>query len=180
MKKIALWLLILGLLAVTLSCSGGTSPAIPTPIPTLANPDFRDMKWGMTKTQVSQAERSSAYLGKDSDHLYYSDINLQGFIVMLVYDFNDDGQAYTAMYVFPKSSSDTASFDALKGILTDKYGMPIQDKIFVDSDLTHWSQWQNESTIIDLLLQENNVENKLSLTYTSRTVLKNIPIPSGL
>jgi len=221
MKKVVLGLLVLLLLPVLFSCSGEAAGAPPTPTPTpvltitptpssspsptptatpLANPDFRNVAWGMTRAEVLAIEKEGRYLAQSGNQLLYDDLKVEGLDTLLSYNFNIEGKLYSAGYRFQQQHSNPTiyiyDYNNVKDKLIETYGAPSSDKIVWADDLwkddpNNWgmavitgyliylAEWQTEATEIALFLSGDNYEvTNFGLVYTSRIVPSSTPAPS--
>ena len=101
------------------------------------NADIRNAKWGDSIETVKKYENAKLLI-EDIETLSYSDIVL-GSDVCIHYIFSPDYGLYKVIYAFMESHTNESfyitEFDNYKSSLTEKYGIPYEDKIINTSDL---------------------------------------------
>ncbi len=97
-------------------------------------PDFRNVRWGMSREEVRQAESES--LIDEYGELTCS-LKVDDFPASLSYQFHNDC-LYRAVYVFDSESVDSSIhhevFKIISRILTKKYGHALHDSLFWSND----------------------------------------------
>jgi len=151
------------------------------PMMSLAQTDFRNVNWGMSKEQVQKLE--TAELIKDSPNLYYK-TRVNGLECYLVFYFTN-GELSGASYSFLQEHSNKNDFiddyKSIKSILTDKYGSGLEDidwknDLFKNDeqhyglaistgDLKYTTHWKDEKVKILLSLEGENYKISLSVDY---------------
>ena len=147
------------------------------------DPDFRNVKWGMTKEEVKEIE-GQGIQQLSSDKLSYPD-SIAGFKAMVTYYFNESG-LYRGRYYFLQKHDDKIKyiddFDKLKELLVTKYGPPGADEIewknstykaqvenydkaLLEGHLQLYTQWITERTNIRLSLKGEEGEIILAIDY---------------
>lgn len=95
--------------------------------------DFREVKWGMSKEEVKEAEIYTLDSGRE-DSLCYEDIPdiRMHMNVNLSYLFNE-GKLYAAVYYltfdYPHAEAYVYDFEHIKSNLIEEYGEPALDKV---------------------------------------------------
>jgi len=158
--------------------------------------DLRSVSWGMDKNDVKAAEDLKV-LHEDDASLAYA-TTLAGLDVILTYGFGLSGlwrASYTATEERVDRNDHLADYAMLKGLLSEKYGPPLQDDSFWVGDLyrndpTRWglavsvgalaylASWQTEATTIQLDLYGKDFEVVLRVLYRSRALGSRDRLPS--
>ena len=148
--------------------------------------DFRETTWGMSKEQVKATEdRKADY--EENAMLFYK-VKIFGGSCYCFYSFLED-TLYNGGYVFTEEHANKNlyinDYIEFKGILTKEYGKPTMDEInwkndlYKDDksewgmaisvgDLEYWALWETPNSKIALILDGNNYEISLILTYDSK------------
>jgi len=99
--------------------------------------DFRNTKWGMTKSQVEESEDMELYLEIESNLIYKSTIG--GKKASIIYSFTNDNELYRGAYCFEEEHTNRNDFindfEEINKILSNKYGYPISDEKIWLNDL---------------------------------------------
>ena len=151
-----------------------------------AEPDFRNVNWGMTIDEVKQKETLDLILEENGALMYKT--SLAGMDCYLLYDFINQ-KLCSAMYSIDKEHINEnqyiEDFLKLKNLLIRKYGPPDKDEeIWKRSlyksdpnyqgfavsigDLILASTWETNKTKIDIVLWGNNYEIKHAIQYQSK------------
>jgi len=150
-------------------------------------PDFRNVSWGMSMSEVKENE-TEVSLSEVKDGLFNKDVKVDGIPFFLSYHFVDD-KLYEATYQASEMVNDNSyvnSFASLKSTLSEKYGQPVVDKTFwvnenstfkdnpteygyavASGDLAFVTQWEMPTTAITLTLAGFKLENSLLIMYIS-------------
>lgn len=164
--------------------------AITALIITATAQDFRNMNWGMSKTQVNNTEKSKP-IQETKDILAYK-TKIAGLETILIYYFVDDKCTRARYSIIEKHSNKNLfiiDFANLKEKLTALYGEP-NDKTHWDNDvfiddpnnygiaisaghLTLYSNWELTKHSIDLMIHGDNYDIQIDLEYSSQE-LKNL------
>lgn len=156
-------------------------------------PDFRNVSWGMSMSDVQKSEKEAMSPKKIGNSLWYK-IEVNGKLFSLSYDFVDDklyGASYFA-YGFVVDNSYINDYNSLKSMLIEKYGKPTLDKMewkneniiskndpsnywfaVAQGDLIYAAQWETPKTIVGIILSgDNKTLNTLLVTYDSKEYKK--------
>jgi len=165
-----------------------TQSPTPTPI-VVENPDFRNVKWGMSLEEVISIEGEPDDSGDTG--LLYLDVDVAGFNPSLLYEFNDEGKLYTGCYFFnhPHTNKNDYiyEYNTLFKKLTSIYGDAIEDREVWKNDLfrddpSEWgfavsaghlaklARWETDTTRITLILTGDNFDISFALIYESLSV----------
>lgn len=153
-------------------------------------PDFRNVRWGMSKSDVMHNEINLPDLLYD-DQVGYKNISLNKEESILVYNFKDDildSAAYFFLEEHTNLNLYIDDFMSLKDFLTSKYGNPSQDSmkwndIQYKDDRLNWGKavllgqleciavWQTDRTTIVLRLRGKEDHSKVELVnyYLNKT-----------
>ena len=89
----------------------------------LAQTDFRNVNWGMSKEQVKKLE-TAVFISNEKTYIMYS-TTVNGFDCILMYIFTEDNKLSGARYSFEQKHTNNNSFiddyTSLKSLLTTKY-----------------------------------------------------------
>lgn len=150
------------------------------------NPDFRNVKWGMTREEVKVREDAELIADIDEGLMYSTELTTLD--MFLCYYFDNEGRLYQAIYGpnYEHSNDNLyiTDYEGLKENLSKMYGKPDNDRdIWVNSlfqgdpeyyglaistgDYTRIAQWKTGKTEINLVLSGDNYEVLLNLGYTS-------------
>jgi hypothetical protein len=87
-------------------------------------PDFRQSSWGMTPAEVRKSEtRAEALESPSPSELWYQDSLVGRYPVRILYQFAQ-GKLVRGAYLLT-GGRQPADYDFLQGILSDKYGAPV-------------------------------------------------------
>jgi len=153
--------------------------------------DFRNTHWGMTKDEVTNIE-GTTYVSQKDTLCYRGTVNNKECAILYTFYF---GKLYLAGYLFFQTYNNPNDYiddyNKLKGLLTQKYGNPIEEKVnwkntrykndpeqygkaLIKGDLEFKNYWENERTEIMMKLYRNNKKKiKIIITYKSKN--KNPP-----
>ena len=158
----------------------------------IENPDFRNVKWGMSVEEVKKQEDADL-LAEFSDELQYSAHINETIPCKILYGFNDANQLYIAAYNPTADYSNDyhyyIDFLVLKERLTEVYGAPTADNeiwygnLFKGSPekyglaisagyLECLTKWEVDGTSISLYIYGNNFEISTTIMYKSLDVKK--------
>lgn len=151
---------------------------------------FRKTRWGMSVEEVKASETAEFFENhSDNETLYYYDyITSSDIAYFLRYYFIEDkliSARYTCSEIKTSRNLYISEYKKLKGLISKKYGEPIQDHmvwkddLYKDDesdygfavsygDLTYFSHWENEDTSLTLMLQGKNFECELDVEYFSK------------
>ena len=151
----------------TTTKSVNKSQAVP---PKVADPDFRSIKWGMTRSQVEAIEGTPQF---DLPSGVGFPANIAGMNAELIYSFANN-QAALGGYTFQTKHENPQGYIddyyALQELLTKKYGKPVKTHIdwsndlyrdqpqqwgmaVIAGDLQFASDWTTPTTKIELWLR---------------------------
>lgn len=164
--------------------------------------DFRNVRWGMTKSEVIAAETETKLTSSTSEtDLLIGFVTVAGMDAVLYYEFGADGLLRQAVYSFRTEHTNDnlyiEDFNRLKGLLTSKYGAPAFDKplwkndFFKEhpdgwglavsrGDVTFGATWSTPTTEITLLLYGDNYKVSHNLYYVSSKAKPEPKSTSGL
>jgi len=148
--------------------------------------DFRKTTWGMTKAQVKQTETGKIL--KETDDILAYRAELAGYESFVIYIFADDKLTRAKYSIIEEHSNKNdyiSDYNAIKELLTKKYGSPKEDETVWKNDLykddysqwgfavslghlMYYSSWENDRTSIFFLLNGENYEIKTVIEYTSK------------
>ncbi len=151
--------------------------------------DFRKISWGMSVEQVKEIEGKE--LLDENEHLFVYKVSVEGMDALLFYKHESNkvirgGYAFQNNYI--NKNAYIEDFQALKDLLTDQYGGPVNDEVLwknpkysvdVDSyglavgegNLVYLAGWDAGTTKIELALHGNNSRHFLAMNYASRAYL---------
>lgn len=148
------------------------------------NYDFRNTCWGMTLSEVEQAEGGEV-IDRADDWLFFFSEDVAGMSAVIAYGF-ENGKLANGMYMFELDHDNADAyikdFDELKEKLTGLYGEPPTDALLWNDDqykedvqnygtavaegqLTYIAVWETEITRITLHLRGDNNDISLTLIY---------------
>lgn len=146
--------------------------------------DFRNTYWGMTLSEVEQAEGGEV-IDRADDWLFFFSEDVAGMSAVIAYGF-ENGKLANGMYMFELDHDNADAyikdFDELKEKLTGLYGEPPTDALLWNDDqykedvqnygtavaegqLTYIAVWETEITRITLHLRGDNNDISLTLIY---------------
>lgn len=150
----------------------------------IADPDFRNTKWGMTKEQVKNSEEISIF-DEDDSNLLYEGLTVSNMNASLMYTFDSD-HLYRGFYKFEESHTSynlyITDYENLVKALTEKYGAPKWDRTkWIDNlwegdkndlgmavatgGLIYGALWETPTTKITVNLIGDNFDIRLTCTY---------------
>lgn len=162
----------------------------PEPIPApliIENPDIRNVRWGMSRDDVILSE-TSPIIDSDNTTLLYEDL-ISDYKTYVRYDFVDDS-LNSVYYMFSEKYTNKEryylAYKEIQRLYSEKYGNPMTDKeIWLNSnsvyakkgyedigmaisigDLAYLSEWETETTKIQMQVYGNNFEISLGILYT--------------
>ena len=99
--------------------------------------DFRNLKWGMTKDEVTYAQ-GSGYRETDENTLYYTRVREEGFPADAEYTFND-GKLVQGMFFITQNKEDKPisvdDFVELVEALSERFGEPkVADLVYANEE----------------------------------------------
>jgi hypothetical protein len=150
----------------------------------LSQADFRNSNWGDSPEKVRQSETSE--LKAQSDEAMVYSAKLAGFVTALGYVFAGDKLVRGNYVIREKHSNQNeyiSDYEELKGLLTKKYGNPIEEEMFFfnelykgDSDnyglavsighLAYYAKWKGSKTDIGILLDGDNYKISCMIEYS--------------
>ena len=156
MKKIILISVFL-LLPTLLFCSCGKKDMTAT--------GLRDIKWGMTRTEIRKIEQAE-FVGYDENFLRYYDTDVTQPIVELgvntynnvdlLYYFNGEDKLYKIEYRLKTTKLTDKSYNNMKVLMTDVYGAPyLEDAADKNDENTLVTAWKNAGSDIKLSYYNN-------------------------
>ena len=146
--------------------------------------DFRNTNWGMTQSEVEQAEGKEV-IDRADDWLFFYSEDVAGMSAVIAYGF-ENGKLANGMYMFELDHENADAyikdFDDLKEKLTGLYGEPPTDALLWNDDqykedvqnygtavaegqLTYIAVWETDITRITLHLRGDNNDISLTLIY---------------
>jgi hypothetical protein len=145
--------------------------------------DFRKATWGMSKMEVSSAEIGEL-LTQDSYNVTYSS-KIYGLGCVITYSFDNDRLIRGTITIIENHSDINkylSDFNAIKSIMTTKYGKPATENAVWRNDLykeviNKWGEaiqlghlllfakWNFQSTLIHLQISGENGKIKLGMQY---------------
>jgi hypothetical protein len=151
-----------------------------------AKPDFRQTRWGMTKTEVRAVEKAEPTKDPaDDTYLLYRD-SVASLPCTLAYVFAND-QLVRALYVDDQEHANPNGYVSdylhLKQVLTEEYGQPAEDEEVWSNDLykdkpaeygravslghlKRFTAWKTGTTEINIFLTGNQFKVDLSIDYS--------------
>lgn len=157
------------------------------------NPTFRNTEWKMNKERVIALE------GEPTDNyvnaLVYKNVSISSFSTELVYFFDKDECLYSAYYDFQQNHTNSNlyidDFNIMLNLLTEKYGTPEysgpewNDTHYKDrkekwgmavsrGDVAFKADWKTKDTEIFLLLDGDNYNCKMYLSYETLNYVPNV------
>jgi hypothetical protein len=120
--------------AATITTTIETTAA--TTIPITENPDVRNVKWGMTISEVKDCE-SEQLKYEESNVLWYENVLVSGKYADMYYFFDDNGKLYQAGYFFTKKYSTDdlyiSAYNEMKEKFDIVYGNANEEWTWLDS-----------------------------------------------
>ncbi len=178
-------------------------PASPTPEPAkekITDPDFREIKWGMTRDELLEIEGEPD--GENESIIAYYDMEAAGLSAALCYNLNDDGLIYGSMYSIDETHTNMTDYVddyyTILAALIKKYGEPLEDEIIWKDDLyrddpldwgmavcvghmSMFASWETETTKIYVVISGDNYDITTTIMYLSKKVEQKVnDITSGL
>lgn len=150
------------------------------------NPLFRGTKWGQSKKQVKQIEKSKIL--KDTSSALIYKLTVGGLDAILGYYFVDN-KLFRAAYFFQESHSNDNlyidDYNTIKSMLKQIYNEPSEDEEDWKNDsykddrdkwgfaiymgqLSYHTKWENSSTVISLYLQKGDQGIQMGIEYFSK------------
>lgn len=158
----------------------------PAPTPT---PDLRNVRWGMSKSEVMAIETDKLMVEGEKTILYETKVNSKS--MNLYYGFNDNDQLCQATFELSvKHTNDNdyiSDYDDLKNTLSLKHGKPELDTdvwkndLYKDSrkdwgfaaSIGHYSKtatWDNDKSSVILVLMGDNYDILVGILYSSKQI----------
>ena len=138
---------------------------------------LRDIKWGMTRTEIRKTEQAD-FIGYDENYLRYYDKDVTQPIVELavntynnvdlLYYFNSDDRLYKIEYRLKTSKLTDKSYNNMKALMNDMYGEPyLEDAADKNNENTLVTSWKNAGSDIKLSYSNNEKGNRgvMYVTY---------------
>jgi len=155
----------------------------------IRNPHFRGVLWGMSMDEVKQREdalRNSSV--NQNENLLVYETSISGLDALLAYKFVTDklvSTKYVLKEKYVSENSHLLDHSTLKGLLTKKYGRPIDEKtywtreLYKDDpgrygfavsigDLSYFTNWENKETEIALACYGENYSCNVIIEYHSK------------
>ena len=159
------------------------------------NPDFRSVRWGMTKAEVKEQEGSSPdYEGKvngaNTTYIGYN-TQLMGNDVIVAFYFGPEG-LYAARYIWAETHSNDSlyisDYESVRTQLTKKYGSPLIDnenwdttnhkKYYADDKgnalsfgyLTYYTWYYTQRSSITMHMSADNYQISFAIDYESNSI----------
>lgn len=135
-----------------------TGEVVATIKPTLSpeEADFRSLKWGMTKDEVTEVEGTGYSKPKDYI-LYYTRVREEGYPADAEYVFVDGKLAQGEFFIFDNKESKTIEFKDYEALVSDlkaRFGEPLTDeKTFLNAEDSD----KKESEYIDLVMKNEMI-----------------------
>ncbi|TYB31291.1 MAG: hypothetical protein FXF47_04990 [Candidatus Mcinerneyibacterium aminivorans] len=154
--------------------------------------DFRNVNWGMSKTEVKRREDAKLFQDKSTSLAYKT--QLKNHDALLVYNFWNNklaGSAYSIIDNYLNKNNYIEDYKELKRLLEKKYGNPSYEDIIWKNDLykddpSHYgmaisvghliytSRWKTNSEKIVIILDGENYKVSLMIAYYSNQYAKKI------
>jgi hypothetical protein len=152
-------------------------------------PDFRQVRWGMTPTQVKASEKIKPD-GENADGIVYP-VQIAGLDASLFYRFVQSTLVdahYGFLVRHTNGGAYLDDFDGVKKLLTEKYGKPVLDDQVWENDLykddpQNWgtalavghlhcrARWETPTTIISEVIWGDNFEIHFAVMYQGKAFL---------
>lgn len=178
MKRVWMGVLVVGMVLTTFSLSTWAQAA--------DQPDFRKVRWGMTREQVMAVE-TAPFNQEYPDHLVY-DEKVNGLKCCLIYVFKKNVLVEASYLVEERFVDDNRyleEYNSLKGLLAKKYGAPLADQVkwkddhyknnpymwgfaVGDGDLVMSAMWETDRTKLSLVLEGKDFEESLMIVYSAK------------
>lgn len=149
-------------------------------------PDFRNIIWGMSQSEVKTAEKEAVFDFEMDNSLNYQ-TKIDNTEYSLVYLFVDD-KLYAANYIRIGVVNDDSyihEYEKIKKIMSEKYGNPSEDNIIWKDELfkndpnyygiavamghvVNFAKWDTPNTIIGMMLDGVNSQSTIVIGYTSK------------
>jgi len=153
---------------------------------TAMSQDFRKATWGMSPSQVKSSE-SSKLMNETSELLVYQ-TTLAGFEAFAGYIFADGKLTRTKYIMAVTHSNDNdyiSDYNRLNGLLKKKYGEPVEDEIYWNTD----SSFKNDKSfwghaisqgylILYSIYRTSNTEIKIMLSAEDFNIVNEIQYSS--
>lgn len=156
--------------------------------------DFRETTWGMSRNEVVASEGEDPLKEGDNieglHYIVYTTTLLGGTItheVFIIYYFIEDqlfGGRYNILTKHSNNNDYLVDFDALKNIITKKYGTPEEETVWKDDsnkddkdrwgmavktgDLEKYAAWETPTTEITLQLKGDNYKINFAIRYGAK------------
>jgi hypothetical protein len=156
----------------------------------ISTSDFRSFTWGSSLNQVIKNEKGKFIKQDKDDFLLYED-QLAGSDCEVIYQFNDNDKLVSGTYIFtkifPNPQLYIQTYNKFKDLLKSKYGNPKLSKeewsanntptdnenygqAVADGDLSLYSIWTSDRSIIKITLNNTNHGPSLQIHYTDKTL----------
>lgn len=163
--------------------------------------DVRNVKFGMGKEAVRQAESEGELADESDDKILYTGIKVSGFSTSLLYQFNDTGELHTVSYILEENHTNDnqyiTDYEKLVEGLVKKYGDPTSADIQWHNDLyknspddygfavsaghlTYIGWWKRDDFNIGSYMSGDNFKISTVIVYTSTLVNAPTDKDSGL
>ena len=121
---------------------------------------LRNIKWGMTKSEVRKAE-TAEFAGADDAYLLYYDRDMKQPIVFhgvntrnkvdLRYYFNSENKLFKIQYKLSAPSVHQEAYDLVKSLMIDEYGDPYSEDVQSEEDesvvVTSWKKAKSDISL---------------------------------
>ncbi len=146
--------------------------------------DFRNVRWGMSKAQVKNAEKAKQ-IKSDNEHLQY-DLEFLGYTCQVIYFFEKDCLKKAELKI-KQDHVDPAryfrDYEELKKYLKPIYGVPVSDRMdwkneMYSNDPSKWgfavsigflscrTTWRNNRTLVSLNISGGNHQITTVIEYS--------------
>lgn len=152
---------------------------------TVMSQDFRNSTWGMSKSQVKSTEKST--LVKETTDLLVYQTTLAGYKVYVGYIFSGNKLTRSKYIVAEPHANNNdyiSEYNFFNGLLKNKYGAPVEDKIDWKTDLysNDKSAWGLSIMMGDLVLysryRTSDTEIKIILASEDYQIINEIEYSS--
>jgi len=153
--------------------------------------DFRNTRWGMTKSEVRAAEKETLLVTTSNPNMLFGIVTVSGHEEGLIYEFDSNGLLQGGGYLFRTIHANDRSYitdyQKMRDLLISNYGQPKIDGPVWKRDLLRgnpdlWgiavrygdlsfiSMWYTPTTVITLMLSGEDGEIAHTLLYTKQSL----------
>ncbi|UUZ81635.1 copper amine oxidase N-terminal domain-containing protein [Paenibacillus sp. P26] len=178
------------------SSTDSIHPAAGANINNTAPTVFRNTYWGMTMSQVKEAEKEASLIGSTRDLIFYEGVSLSNINMTVAYKFSNDklvSGTYSQSNKHTVNNDYITDYNSLKKELTTQYGTPATDSIFgsdpvfkngsasnddvaaASEPLDYFASWDiggSDGTEIFLLLDGKDYEHGVYVMFKSKKYAK--------